>query len=549
MRVSTRALPAIAFGTCLCLAARAEEFFAIRETKVHETPEMVAGPQGKKTPDMTGIWEKRPLPAAAGKRASFMYEFVPSLEVIVETRLRTRGKDTFAHLYVFDTERKLLKPMPLPTPVRRSAEVAWAVPFFYEARKPESLFFPIPKEATGKKWTAVAVFGDTNEVAVKMHPPAAWTDYDFPEKDLATGKTKQFVDRKEAVDPVIEHPVTTGNSKQPLITLFLRFPSKPKAAQGATGGAGMKPSAVGQQEFGASRAYHMSEGTGCDGVLALCMLANKADQIRHRLEGISGGLGVDALVNFAEKNRLAILAWGSCPLWDPGTNFDEMDADARHQIELSFDKVADGWEAGVRQLNHRYGLPLKGYLLWGCSGSAQWAHRLAVRKPDHFLAAHIHVPSSFDEPTPEAARVMWCLTTGELESGYERSLRFYAACRRMGYPMVYKAVTGLGHERSAQAAALGLRFFEYALGARAEREASDRSFSRASLSMPREGEMREPWPESFQKPAFIGDLVNQEVFPSAEREMVPEGFRVPLPTEELAEAWKEPEALPKQAAQ
>jgi hypothetical protein len=47
----------------------------------------------------------------------------------------------------------------------------------------------------------------------------------------------------------------------------------------------------------------------------------------------------------------------------------------------------------------------------------------------------------------------------------------------------------------------------------------------------------QPWLGSFRQPAFVGDVVNQEMFPSDQADMVPLGFRTPLPTKEIADAW------------
>ena len=82
------------------------------------------------------------------------------------------------------------------------------------------------------------------------------------------------------------------------------------------------------------------------------------------------------------------------------------------------------------------------------------------------------MPGSYDKPTPEAAKVLWCLTIGELEGGYERSKRWVKTVRGMGYPIVYKAIPGLGHAGHPDAA-LGFEFFEFALLQENKREALD----------------------------------------------------------------------------
>jgi hypothetical protein len=162
-----------------------------------------------------------------------------------------------------------------------------------------------------------------------------------------------------------------------------------------------------------------------------------------------------------------------------------------------------------------------------------------LRTPDYFLAVHVHIPSSFDKPTAEAARVLWCLTTGENESGYERSLRFLTECRGMGHPILYRAVPGLGHRSHPVTDRLGTLFFDYALGLREERRECDESAAGGI----RKGQPPHPWPVSFREPEFVGDVVNQQTFRAGkDAEWVPEAFRTDIPTKALAEAWKKERA-------
>jgi hypothetical protein len=99
---------------------------------------------------------------------------------------------------------------------------------------------------------------------------------------------------------------------------------------------------------------------------------------------------------------------------------------------------------------------------------------------------------------------------------------------------------GLGHSGSPISDEIGLKFFDYALSVRDQRVAYDASlnnpltqFQMAQTS----SELVQPWIESFRRPAFMGDVVNQEVFSYDQKDMVPVGFRTPLPTKEIADAW------------
>jgi hypothetical protein len=273
------------------------------------------------------------------------------------------------------------------------------------------------------------------------------------------------------------------------------------------------------------------------------MLANNVDVLRKLLQGQATYWGIDeirGLYRFADEHKLMILCWGSHRLWDPAKNWDDLSADAAYSSEQTFDHVAGAWERGVLSLGKDYGLPQNNYLLWGISGSAQYACRLALRKPQYFLAVHVHIPSSFDKPTPEGRKILWCLTTGELEAGHARSLRFYAQCKALGYPIIYKAIVGLGHENSSEAANLGFKFFDYALTVRDQRAQFDTAYNDplAQFQADQTGSGQpQPWIASFSRPPFVGDIVNQEMLPANQTDMVPTNFRTPLPTREIADAW------------
>jgi hypothetical protein len=310
-------------------------------------------------------------------------------------------------------------------------------------------------------------------------------------------------------DAVIEYVVKTENAKQPQITLLMRPPSG---------------------------IHDMSEAKG---VLALCMLASNVDAIKRRLQSNKDEDDLGGLLRFAEKHQLVILSWGSRSLWDPSKNWDEQKHAINHQMDENFDEIAAAWSRGVATLAKKYGLPEKNFLLWGISGAGQYAHRLALRRSDRFLAVHVHVPSSFDKPTKEANRVLWCLTTGENEAGYEQSLKFFSSCQEMGYPIIYKAIPGLGHRESPVANRIGLAFFEYALSVQHEKDRRNTSMSSGSGSRGLGGQAdpASSWAEAFRNPPYWGDVINQQIVPRLQRQQIPAQYRVPLPTKALADAW------------
>ena len=264
-----------------------------------------------------------------------------------------------------------------------------------------------------------------------------------------------------------------------------------------------------------------------DGVLCLSLLAKDSDEVRAQLGGISTRQrrAPDRALDFARKRNLAVVAWGAHRLWDPSRNWDEMSGPEAKRIDANFDLVANAWDAGITHFVKKYGIPASGYLMRGSSGAAQYAQRLALRRPDRFLAVHIHIASSFDVPVKEGASLLWCVTTGENELGYARSRRFFKAARDLFYPIVYKAYPGLGHEGNAQVTALGYACFEFALAEQARA-------MRLNGGKP----AKPDWADIFSSAPSVADVFNQAVYSKFDYLCVPVEFRMLLP-EPLRAKW------------
>ena len=307
--------------------------------------------------------------------------------------------------------------------------------------------------------------------------------------------TKAIADEWRAISaqktkPVIEHVVKTKLKSYEQLTLFLRLPH------------GGKP----------------------DGVLCLSLLARSPVEVREDIRGETEKC--TRALKFADAHNLAVVAWGSHRLWDPNRNWDELTRAEAKKADADFDLVAKAWDAGITHFVKKYGLPASGYLMNGSSGAAQYAQRLAMRRPERFLAVHAHIPSSFDLPTKNGASVLWCVTTGENELGYARSKRFFRAARDLRYPIIYKAYPGLGHEGSGYVTDLGYACFEYAL----------EEYARATRL--NGGKPAKPdWTDIFTSSLFLADIFNQEVYSKFDYLCVPHEFRMILPTAAICDAW------------
>lgn len=401
------------------------------------------------------------------------------LHVRMQTDTRTLGVRIHAMAYYFAEDRNLIDSM-RPFPIQRENGTSSAMPTYFEAGRPDVLCFPIPKIVdTYAVWHAIVTVGDTNEMSVTTYPRGvvSWGDYEFPEKGFALNPLR--MNRVPDVNPLVEYVHETGIVSHPKITFFLR---KPKAVS----------------TFQKAR-----------GVLALCLLGHDVDDVKRRLQEAEAKDDLTDVLRFAEDNNLTLLCWGAQRFWNPRMNWDDLTRMEGRVDDTMATDMADAWEMAVRRLVGRYEIQSNGYLLSGFSGAAQYALRLAMKKPQYFLSVHVHVPSSFPKPIPEAKNLLLCVTTGEWETGYDRSIHFLEEAQTAGLSVVYKAIPELGHATHPQATRLGIACFKYVL----------------------ENPDSRTW-----RPLYRGDVYRQSVFP-ASRTALGEGIWVDLPSRSIATAW------------
>jgi len=459
----------------------------------------------KEPKDGIGVWK---LPEIGKKDSKTV--FLPCLEVKLATAENARSEKMTMKAYFYDRNNKLLATASKPSKSGKKAlRTLFEMPVLFYKEKPDRIFFEIPVDVAKTEWKAVVVVGDKQEAKSACYPSDV-DDYrlDYAEKQLVHDRSAKRVARKPAIDPLIEYVVKTKNPKVPQITLFLRPPKG------------------------------VDNGEEIKGVLALCLLANGLEPIRQELQKEEMSGDYNGLLAFANKHKLAVLAWGSSSALWANANYDDISSAQGRELKASFNIVANAWERGVLELGEKYGLPTKNFLMWGQCGSAHLAHALCLAKPNYFLAIDVHIPGFFEKPTPEASKILWCVTTGELYYSYDYSLRFVADCKKLGYPIVYKAIVGLGHAGHPDATAMGLTFFEFALTQKDLRDEYEKkmasSIDRAKMA---KSDEPTPWPEAFQNPPYFGDIINQETYPASQKEMIPEKFRIPIPTKEIREIW------------
>lgn len=239
--------------------------------------------------------------------------------------------------------------------------------------------------------------------------------------------------------------------------------------------------------------------------------------------------GYQHLIDLADKHNLAVVSWSYIGGYDNEKNFDEIEKNELAKSSKKFGVIVNEWEKGYRRLLSLHNLPKKDAMLYGVSAGAQTAHRIAMRKPQYFSGIFMHVNSSYDTPTKEASKLLWCVSTGEFEYGYPSAERFYKKALDLGYCAIFKPFENTGHFVTGEVRELCCGFFEYLI---------------TFIPDYTDPNWKEPPVDKYylmRYPAYIGDYQNQAAYPFelAKRKIPNRKYMVSLPTKRIARAWGE----------
>lgn len=234
---------------------------------------------------------------------------------------------------------------------------------------------------------------------------------------------------------------------------------------------------------------------------------------------VSGG----HLRNFVEAQDLAVVGFGQPGRrWNTTVNTDLLSNREAAEQNRVMNEVAREWSSLAKRFCREFELPSDGWLIYGTCGGAQFAHRLAFRAPDLFLAVHVHYGGSYDEPDPRGRSIQWLVTTHADEPSYIAAQHFFSKCRELNFPIILKGYTRRSAPELYEPDFLGG-------GSGGMQELSRQFFKNALRKARGEGQTLE---------RFVADIVNGSVFPEQEGAWIPKSQSVILEGSELAKAWE-----------
>ena len=263
--------------------------------------------------------------------------------------------------------------------------------------------------------------------------------------------------------------------------------------------------------------YPASGKDNIKGVIAVCSPGGRG--LGKYL--VKGSRYYGYILDFADKYHLATIAFGPPGRgWDRTKNSDMLSTRDANVQDKQLDGLARDLSRAIERFAKKYEIPSKDWMLYGLCGGAQYAHRVALRQPQHFKAVHVHYGGSYDIPTAEGKSINWLVTSLADEPAYIAAQRFYLQCKKMDYQMIIKGITRrsapgeydpeIAYTGPNKLQQLSLDFFEYAMTDKGDPDPSQ---------------------------AYIADYVNGVVYPAKEGAWIPKSQAVILPSRKLAEAW------------
>ncbi len=146
--------------------------------------------------------------------------------------------------------------------------------------------------------------------------------------------------------------------------------------------------------------------------------------------------------------------------------------------------------------------------LYGHSAGAHFAHRFALWRPDRVAAFVAYSAAWWDPPTAAITDVPALIMCGEDDPRYDATLTFFLESKAFDAPWVWRGYRATGHESTPIVIRMAATFLEHYLT------------------------------EQPDAP-IVGDIQAYETADWSERNTIPEDARVRLPSEKIAETWKQ----------
>ena len=221
---------------------------------------------------------------------------------------------------------------------------------------------------------------------------------------------------------------------------------------------------------------------------------------------------------FAEKNHLILLA----PTFQ-AEGRENNEGKGYYYPEQGSGEVM---EKALKELEKRTGVETDRVLFFGFSAGAHYVHRFALWRPQRVKAFVAYSAAWWSEPAASLRKVPALIMCGEADERYGATWDFFKKGQRMGCPWVWRSYQGTGHVLTPAVREMAEVFLAHYAGREGGREEQAGSGVASWLG-----------PDKMPVSRY-GDIQTYRSVGWAERETIPEEFRIELPSKALADVWE-----------
>ncbi len=188
-------------------------------------------------------------------------------------------------------------------------------------------------------------------------------------------------------------------------------------------------------------------------------------------------------------------------------------------------------EKALKEVGKRTGAETDQVLFFGFSAGAHYVHRFALWQPQRVRAFVAYSAGWWSEPTARVRKVPALVMCGEADERYGATWEFFKKGQRLGCPWVWRSYKETGHALTPAVRDMAEVFLACYAG-RGEQAGGRKE--QAGMPMSREEQAGMP----VSRVSRYGDIQTYRSVGPAERDSIPEEFRIELPSKEVAEVWE-----------
>jgi poly(3-hydroxybutyrate) depolymerase len=200
-------------------------------------------------------------------------------------------------------------------------------------------------------------------------------------------------------------------------------------------------------------------------------------------------------------------------------------------------------EKALQEVKRRTGADTDKVLFFGFSAGAHFCHRFALWRPQRVKAFVAYSAGWWSEPTARMRNVPALILCGEADERYAPTWEFFKKGQRLGCPWVWRSYAGTGHTLTPAVRDMAEVFLACYVGGGKEQAGGRKE--QAGMPMSREEQAGSsvatrlgPDKMPVSRVSRYGDIQTYRSVGPAERDSIPEEFRIELPSKEVAEVWE-----------